>query len=151
MFHLLRDPGRWERVKADHALIPIAVEETLRYDNVVRGLPRRATRDTVLADVAIPKGARVIACQASAMRDEAIFTEPQVFDLDREDVNHHVGFGRGTHMCLGAPLARLEAHVALERLAERLPGLRLAEGERLQHRRVNRIISVLTTMEVEWE
>ncbi len=150
MFHLLREPDRWERVKADRALIPAAIEEALRYDNVVRGLPRRATRDTVLADVAIPKGARVIACQASAMRDEAVFTDPQTFDMERPDLTQHFGFGRATHMCLGAPLARLEAKVALECLSDHLPGLRLPEGERLQNRRANRIISILSSMQVEW-
>jgi cytochrome P450 len=150
VFHLLRTPERWERVKADRTLIPAAVEEALRYDNVVRGLPRRTTRDTVLANVAIPRGAKVIACQASAMRDEAVFADPQTFDLDRADLHQHFGFGRGTHMCLGAPLARLEATVALERLADRLPELRLADAERLQHRRMNRIISVLTSVQVEW-
>jgi cytochrome P450 len=150
MFHLLSEPERWERVKADRALIGAAIEEALRYDNVVRGVPRRATRDTVIADIPIPKGARVIVCQASAMRDESVFSDPQTFDMDRPDINRHFGFGRWTHLCLGAPLARLEAKVALECLADRLPGLRLAPGERLQHRRVNRIISVLSSMQVEW-
>jgi cytochrome P450 len=66
---------------------------------------------------------------ASTQRDEAIFEEPDTFDIHRTDVSKHLAFGRGTHMCLGAPLARLELCAGLQALIERIPGIRLVEDQ----------------------
>ena len=150
VFLLLRDPKRWERVKADPNLIVTAAEEALRFENPVRGLRRYVAQDTVLAGVRIPEHSTVILSFASAMRDESAFEHPDVFSLDRPDVGKHYGFGKWTHFCLGTTLARLEIRVALECLTVRLPGLRLAEGEHLQKRSPHRIITPLRSLAVVW-
>ena len=150
MYHVLLDPDLWESVKRDPEVVPAVVEEGLRFANPVRGLPRETTRDTVLAGVEIPQGSRVIVSIASAARDETVFESAEQFDPARGDAGEHLGFGRWTHFCLGAPLARMEGRIAIECLAERLPGLRLAAGESLQDRGSNRIASVVNALRVEW-
>jgi cytochrome P450 len=126
---LLRRPEQWAEVRADPSLIPSAVEEGLRYCSPARGTRRLVTRDTTLGGVEIPAGAEVHIMLASTQRDEAIFEEPDTFDIHRTDVSKHLAFGRGTHMCLGAPLARLELCAGLQALIERIPGIRLVEDQ----------------------
>jgi cytochrome P450 len=125
---LLRHPEACARVAADPGLVPAAVEETLRWDAPIQMVFRTATRDATVAGVRIPRGDRVAVLLGSANRDERRFPDPDRFDLDR-DTGGIVSFGFGKHFCLGASLARLEARVALEALAPRLPQLRLT-GER---------------------
>jgi cytochrome P450 len=98
-------------------------------DAPVQGMMRTATRDVELGGAAIPKGARLVVLYASANRDESVFAEPERYDPHRADLAKHLGFGLGIHYCIGAPLARIEARVALELLGERLPNLRLLPGE----------------------
>jgi cytochrome P450 len=103
-----------------------SVEELLRYDSPVeRTLNRWAAADVELGGKTIKKGEGVIVIVGSANRDAARFSEPDRLDLGREDVKH-LAFGRGSHYCLGAPLARVEAEIALTTLLRRLPSLRLA-------------------------
>ncbi len=124
--NLLEHPDQLALVLADPSLIPGAVEELLRYEGPVeRSLPRWATVDVELGGKTIQKGDLVIPILGSADRDPERFPDPDALDVRREDVRH-LAFGRGSHYCLGAPLARLEAEVALETLFRRLPGLRLA-------------------------
>lgn len=149
-FLLLAEPERWERLKGDPSLIPAVVEETLRFDNPARAMRRFVTEDTVLAGVRIPQGATVIVSFDSAMHDETVFDDPQTFDPDRPDLNEHFGLGRWTHFCLGAPLVRMEAKVALECMAVRLPQLQLADGEGLDDRHANPIVSALRTLHAQW-
>jgi cytochrome P450 len=104
----------------------------------------------VLAGISIPQGATVIVSFDSAMHDETVFDDPQTFDPDRPDLNEHFGLGRWTHFCLGAPLVRMEAKVALECMADRLPQLQLADGEKLDDRHANPIVSALRTLHVQW-
>ena len=125
---LLRHPEACARVAADPALVPAALEETLRWDSPVQLVFRTAKEDVDLAGARIPKGAIVCVLIGSANRDERRFPDPDRFDLDR-DTQGILSFGFGKHFCLGASLARLEARVALEALAPRLPKLRLT-GER---------------------
>ena len=127
---LLRHPEACARVAADPALVPAAVEETLRWDAPIQMVFRTATQDATLAGVRIPKGDRVAVLLGSANRDERRFPDPDRFELDR-DAGGIVSFGFGKHFCLGASLARLEARVALEALAPRLPLLRLTEERQL--------------------
>jgi cytochrome P450 len=129
---LLEDRSRWERVRADRSLVPVAVEETLRRRGSSKGLFRRATRDVVLGRADIAAGAIVHVLFAAANHDASRFPSPRDFDLDRPKPEH-LGFGRWTHFCLGAPLARLEARVALDVLLNRHPGLRAVPDQALEY------------------
>ena len=129
---LLQNRDAWESLVDDPALIPAAVEETLRFRPSVIAW-RRKTREPVQIDgVEVPEGARLLLFIASANRDEAVFEMPERFDIEREDARAHIAFGFGQHFCLGAPLARLELGIILERLTERLPALRLAPDNRFE-------------------
>ena len=123
---LLAHPDQLEQVRADPALLPRAIEEVLRYEGPVeRTLNRWAATDVELGGHTIRRGELVIAILGAADRDPERFPEPDRLDVCRADTKH-LAFGRGSHYCLGAPLARLEAEIALETLFRRLPGLRLA-------------------------
>jgi cytochrome P450 len=123
---LLRNAEQREQVSREPARITQAVEELLRYDSPVeRTLNRWAAIDVELGGQTIKRGDGVIVIVGSANRDASRFPEPDKLDFDREDVKH-LAFGRGSHYCLGAPLARVEAEIALTTLLRRLPGLRLA-------------------------
>jgi cytochrome P450 len=109
----------------DPSQLPAAIEEVLRYDSPVQNVFRVTTKSVSLGGVDLPAGAHLSILLGSANRDETVFDAPAELRLDRSP-NEHVAFGNGTHFCLGAPLARLEARVALATLIERAPGLRLA-------------------------
>jgi cytochrome P450 len=108
-------PDQRARLLADPALIPAAVEETLRYDTSTQGLARVLTRDVELHGTTLPAGMKGLLLFGSANRDERRWDEPDRFDLDRNPAGH-LAFGHGIHHCLGAALARLETRVALETL-----------------------------------
>jgi len=123
---LLTHPGERERLETEPGLLPTAVEELLRFDSPVeRTLNRWATTEVELGGCTIRRGDLVIPILGSANRDEERFAEPDRLDLSRKDIRH-LAFGRGSHYCLGAPLARLEAEIALAALLGRFPTLRLA-------------------------
>ena len=126
---LHRTPGAWQALVADPGLAALAVEETLRYDPPVQRTIRVAFEDTALGGHPIPKGTWVVALIGGANRDPSVFDAPQDFRIDRyadAATPAHLAFSGGAHYCIGAPLARLEATVALRGLAERVPTLRLA-------------------------
>jgi cytochrome P450 len=124
---LLDHPEQLARVRADRALVPSLVEETLRWDGPVQFVFRRATRDVDLAGGRIPAGSHVVVLLGSANRDERQWGPTAAeFDVARNPQGH-VGFGFGIPCCLGASLARLEARVALEALVEELPRLERCE------------------------
>jgi cytochrome P450 PksS len=123
---LLENPGQRERLCANPALIPLAVEEFARYYSPVDYTNARWTRcDVSVGGVAIAKGQGVLACLSSANRDESKFDRPDVLDVAR-DPNRHLAFGQGMHHCLGVFLARLEAQVAFTTILRRCPDLQLA-------------------------
>ncbi|MEU9484013.1 cytochrome P450 [Streptomyces decoyicus] len=124
---LLRHPDELARLRAEPALMPHAVEELLRYEPPVQMLPQRTPlADIEVAGVTIPKGAPLILLLASGNRDPLRFRDPDRFDPTRED-HRHLGFGSGVHSCFGAPLARLEAQIALHELIQHLDHPRLVE------------------------
>ncbi len=126
---MLENPGVRERVLADPArVIPRLTEEALRRDAPHRGLFRITTREAELGGTRLPAGALLLLLFGSGNRDETVFADPDLADLDRANVRDHLAFGRGLHSCPGAPMARAEIRVALETLLRRLPGLRLADG-----------------------
>jgi cholest-4-en-3-one 26-monooxygenase len=126
---LLRHPEQLALVREDRSLLPSAVEEMLRWVTPVKNMNRTATRDVELGGMPIREGDRVLLLYPSANRDEAVFADPERFDV-RRDPNPHVAFGAfGRHHCLGAQLARLELRVLFEELLDRLPDIRLAEPE----------------------
>jgi cytochrome P450 len=124
---LLTHPEQLAKLKANPELAGGVVEETLRYWGPVDFIGRRiAKEDVEVGGTVIPKGEQATASLASANRDPERFENPGVFDITRPDANRHVAFGKGIHVCLGAPLARVEGHVAFTTLFRRFPKLRLA-------------------------
>ena len=137
VLELVRQPALYERLARDPSAIPAAVEEMLRFLSPVHYFRRTATRDTELSGQKIRAGERVVMMYASANRDEAVFREPDRFDVAR-DPNPHVAFGFGEHFCLGAALGRLEARVFLEELVARFAAVELAgEPARLRSNELN--------------
>jgi cytochrome P450 len=121
---MLRHPTQWAALGADADRAPTAVEETLRYDPPVQLVARIAADDMTISNTTIVKGDAMMLLLAAAQRDPAEFEQPEVFDPDRNTFRH-LSFGRGLHYCLGAPLARLEAAVALSAVTARFPNARL--------------------------
>ncbi len=122
---LLGEPGHWQRLHADPALIPGAVEELLRYDSPVQVTMRTATEDVQLDGTAIPKGTPVAVAIGGANRDPAVFDQPDRLIIDRPNASRHLAFSLGIHGCLGQALARLEGRIAFEELTRRYPTLAL--------------------------
>jgi cytochrome P450 len=116
-------PEAMDQLRQQPDLMPSAIEEVLRYASPVWRIGRVTTADVTLGQVRIPADAVVFAWLASANRDSAQFLDPDRFDIARSP-NRHVAFGHGIHFCVGAPLARLEASIALPMLLEQLPQLR---------------------------
>jgi len=128
---LLQNPQEFKKLKASPTLIPSTIEETLRYRSPVQAIFRMTTQDITIGGAQkIPSGQGIIVWLGSANHDESVFPDPEKFDISRVPHAHsHVGFGHGIHFCLGAPLARLEARVALKIILERLQNLELDESK----------------------
>jgi len=120
LYWLWRNPDQRDRLRADPTLVPFWVEETARYDNSTQALARIVARDTELYGTRLSQGEKVVLLIGSANRDERVFENPDRFDLLR-NTRASLSFGHGTHFCLGAALARLEARVALEEVWRRFP------------------------------
>jgi hypothetical protein len=127
VYWLQRHPAVRKEVREDPALVPPWVEETLRYDNSTQLMARSVTADFSYQGHAMKRGQKVLLLIGSANRDERVFAQPDVFDVHR-DASQHLSFGRGTHFCLGAALARLEARVALEEVLRRIPDYEIDEA-----------------------
>ncbi|MEP6635743.1 MAG: cytochrome P450 [Acidobacteriota bacterium] len=125
MLGLMEHPEQLEMLRRDPALIKPAVEELLRYTApVFMTTERYARADTTIQSVTIPRGQMTLGVIGSANRDEAVFENPNQLDITREP-NKHLSFGQGIHFCLGAPLARMEAQIAINTLLRRMPELRM--------------------------
>jgi cytochrome P450 len=105
-------PEVWEHLRAHSELLPLAIEEVLRYRSPVQAMFRTTTGEVKMDHQTIPARASVVAWIGSANRDPAQFANAESLDIERSP-NRHLGFGNGIHYCLGAPLARLEAKIAL--------------------------------------
>ena len=149
---LLRHPEQRAAVEGDPSLLPGAVEELLRFEGPVeRTLNRWAAVDVELGGRTIRRGETVIVILGAADHDPERFEDPDTLDLAARRESRHLAFGRGRHFCLGAPLARLEAEIALGSLLGRLPGLRLAvPPEELRWRPVP-LFRSLVALPVAWD
>ncbi len=130
---LLNRRDDWDAICADSSLIPNALEEVLRYESPQTSWRRRTNVDTHIAGVDIPAGTQVFLSLGAANHQPSLFDTPSEFDMRRKNARKHISFGHGIHFCLGARLARLEATAAIEALSERLPSLRLVEGQELKY------------------
>jgi len=129
----LEHPDQLQRLLASPNLLPLAIEEVLRYRSPVQWMPRATRCDVEMHGQTIPAGKLVLAVIGAANRDPGQFRDAGRFDMAR-DPNPHLAFGHGIHSCLGAPLARLEAQIALTDFLERVKGFELAGGEPWQPR-----------------
>ncbi len=125
---LLRNPDEPRKLHADPLLIKNAVEEMLRFDSPVVQSGRIPSADVEIGGCPVPHAQSIVPLLAAANHDPDVYPDPDRFDITREDTHHH-SFGGGAHYCLGAPLARLEAQIAIGTLVQRFPEMRLAEQE----------------------
>jgi cytochrome P450 family 142 subfamily A polypeptide 1 len=138
---LIRHPDERRKLQENPRLLPLAVEEMLRWVSPIKNMNRTATRDVSVGGAEIHSGDKVLLLYPSANRDERAFARAGEFHVDREP-NDHVAFGHGVHFCLGASLARLELRVMFETLLARLPDLALATDEPLPLRPSNFIVGI---------
>jgi len=149
-------PDLQDRLRAERARIPNFVEEMLRYEGPVKGDFRLARRATTVGGVGIPAGTTVMVLNAAANRDPRKFDRPDTFDPERENARHHIAFGHGVHVCPGAPLARTEGRVSLEKLLDRMDRIGISEaahgppGERRYSYVPTYILRGLTRLHIEF-
>ncbi|RZK04075.1 MAG: cytochrome P450 [Novosphingobium sp.] len=118
MKYLVEQPELQDRLRADPKLIPAFLEEVLRIEGSTKQTARLARKDTKIGDVEIPAGSRILVALSAANRDPKRWENPNELEIGRKKVIEHVGFGRGKHVCAGAPLARVEVRVIYEKLLE---------------------------------
>ncbi len=126
---LTEDPQLQQRLRTERDLIPNFIEECLRFESPVKGDFRLAKRNTTVGGVDVPAGTTVMVMNGAANRDPRQFENPGVLDIERTNARRHIAFGRGVHSCPGAPLARAETKVSLERILERTKSIRLSEEQ----------------------
>jgi cytochrome P450 len=127
LYTLLRHPDQLQRLRGDLTLLPTAIEEMLRFESPLQRNPRRIAEDMEYGGQSMQAGDFVLQLLGSANRDPSVFPDPERFDIARQP-NRHVAFGQGIHFCVGAPLARLEAPIAIGTVLRRMPNLRLDES-----------------------
>lgn len=127
MRFIVDQPGLQAQLRADPSLIPALLEEVLRLEGSSKQTARLARKDTSIAGMPIPAGTKVMLALAAANRDPARWPDPHAFELNRPRIKEHVGFGRGAHTCAGAPLARVEVRVILEKFLEHTASIDMVE------------------------
>lgn len=128
MRYIVDQPGLQGRLRADPSLIPHFIEEVLRLEGSSKQTARVARRDTRIGDRVVPAGTRILLALAAANRDPARWDDPRELLLDRARIREHVAFGRGKHVCAGAPLARVEVRIILEKFLEHTASIELDEA-----------------------
>ncbi len=129
MRYIIDQPGLQERLRRDPSLIPQLLEEVLRLEGSSKQTTRLARRDTQIGGVKIPAGTKVMLCLGGANRDPRRWDDPNAFVLDRPRIREHLAFGRGAHVCAGAPLARVEVRVILEKFLEHTAHIDMDEAK----------------------
>lgn len=124
---LAEDPALQQRLQREPGRIPDFIEEVLRYDAPVKVAYRLAVLDAKVGDLDVPAGTLLTICYTAASNDPTHFENPEKFDIDRAQVRDHMGFGRGLHGCIGAPLGRMESRIAIERLLARIKDIGISE------------------------
>jgi cytochrome P450 len=132
-YALLTQRSAWEAICADPSLIPGAIEEAFRFAGAVINFRRRTIKPMKLGDVTIPAKADILVSFASGNRDDQMFPDADSFDVKRANARRHLTLGNGAHVCLGAPLARLEMKIALEEFVKRFPLVRLKPGVKMDY------------------
>ena len=127
MWLLLRHPDQMQMLIDDRSLQKNFIEESLRFDSPVAGLWSTAACPAELGGASIPEGSAVMPRFAAANRDSEVFDNPDQFDITRDDLHKHVAFGLGSHVCLGASLARAELMSAFSAILDRMENIRLVE------------------------
>jgi cytochrome P450 len=128
MRFLTDEPGLQQKLRADPSLIPAMLEEVLRLEGSTKQTARLARRDTRIGDLEVPAGTKVLLAISAANRDGSRWPDPEAFALDRPKIREHVGFGRGKHVCAGAPLARVEVRIILEEFLKQTSNIDLDES-----------------------
>ncbi|MEZ4360464.1 MAG: cytochrome P450 [Kofleriaceae bacterium] len=136
MIMLARHPDVFQRVRANHALLPRLIDEVMRFESTAHTVFRRTRRPVELSGTTIPEGAMVVCLIGAANRDEQQFPDADVFNIDREK-NHHLSFGHGAHHCVGAFLGRMASRVALETLLPHIHSITLGEQGFARHHSLN--------------
>jgi cytochrome P450 len=147
---LLREPGLYERVRADRSLVEPFIEEALRMESPTQGLYRAVAVDTAIGGVPVPAGATLHIRYGAANRDERMFPDPDTVHLDRANVRRHMAFSLGEHHCPGSGLSRLEQQLALNAVLDRLPDLRLAEGRNDFRHLPGFVLRALNELHIDW-
>jgi unspecific monooxygenase len=142
---LFRNPDQLAALRADHTLVPSAIEELMRYDTPLQLFERWVLDDIEVDGTTIPRGTEIAMLFGSANHDPEVFTDPARLDLTRKD-NPHISFSAGIHYCIGAPLARIELAASMTALLEKAPTLSLAAEPR---RKPNFVIRGLEGLQVE--
>lgn len=142
---LFRNPGQLSALRADHSLIPSAIEELMRYDTPLQLFERWVLDEIEIDGTTIPRGAEIAMLFGSANHDPEVFEAPAALDLTRKD-NPHISFSAGIHYCIGAPLARIELAASMSALLEQAPTLRAAADP---ERKPNFVIRGLEGLQVE--
>ncbi len=149
LYRLIERPAVMATLRADRSLIPNAIEEALRFDSPVHGLFRTNSAEVAVHGTTIPERSKLQVTFAAANRDPEHFPDPDEFriDRDRREIGHHVAFGWGVHHCIGAPLARLEARLAFDKVLTRMADIELA-GE--PERNDSFVLHGLSTLPIRW-